>query len=41
MKTIIKWAFYLGALQAVFIVCGPHWVVGGLVASMVVNNLKP
>lgn len=41
MKTLIKWVFYLGVLQMVFVYCGPHWVIGGILCSLVAQNLKP
>lgn len=41
MKTFIKWAIYLSILQLVFTVCGPHWLVGGLLCSVASKTLMP
>lgn len=38
---LIKWLIYVGLLQLVFTYCGPHWVIGGLLCSLISSNLKP
>lgn len=40
-KKLVRYAVYAGLIQLVYIYCGPHWVIGGLLASFIAQNIKP
>lgn len=40
MKTFIKWVAYVCVLQVIFTVCGPHFVVGGILWTLASKAFK-